>query len=142
MKLHTLYYVRVSALDFSGNESTRSPEISCMTIPPTDTTEPSVSVEQPALPTEFGLSRNYPNPFNPVTEIKYQLPEPAKVVIRIYGLLGAKVRTLIDEEVEAGFHTIQWDATDEAGNQMPSGVYILTMMAGDLRSVQKISLIR
>jgi hypothetical protein len=125
--LGTCYY-RLECVDVDGKTDVFGP------IP--------VTIKQPALPTEFGLSQNYPNPFNSLTEIKYQLPKPTKVVIKIYGLLGQEICTLVNGEVEAGLHSIHWDGTDIRGNQMSSGAYILVMRADNFTSVQKMSLVR
>ncbi|HDQ00820.1 MAG TPA: hypothetical protein ENN22_16780, partial [bacterium] len=61
------------------------------------------------IPTRFALQQNFPNPFNPDTEIRYQLPETTPVKLEIYNLLGQKIRTLIDAQQPAGSHTIRWD---------------------------------
>ena len=80
--------------------------------------------EVPApLPTVFALSQNYPNPFNPTTQIKYDLPEQATVVLNIYNVLGQEVATLANAEQSAGFYTVTWDGKNNFGNQVSSGVY-------------------
>ena len=63
----------------------------------------------PILPTEYAVSRSYPNPFNPTTTIDYQIPEPSHVRLVIYNMLGQNVRTLLDQPVEAGYHKAVWD---------------------------------
>ena len=81
------------------------------------------------MPTEFVLHSNYPNPFNPTTRLKYELPERAQVRIEIYNMLGQKIRVLIDEEQSAGVKTLQWDVRDEFGRQVTTGVYFLKFAA-------------
>ena len=76
-----------------------------------------------SVPTVFQLEQNYPNPFNPTTNIRYQLPEAADVKIRVYNVLGALIRTLVDGNVPAGYHSIEWDAADDHGIRLASGLY-------------------
>jgi|GEM_PF-608934 len=75
------------------------------------------------LPTEFALSQNYPNPFNPTTKIKYNLPEQATVVLKIYNLLGQEVATLADAPQAAGYYEATWDGRNNFGTNVSSGVY-------------------
>ena len=81
------------------------------------------------LPKEFALSQNYPNPFNPTTNIKYALPVESRVTMEIYDLLGQRVRTLISGAQTAGYHVAEWDGTNDAGGNLPSGVYFLRLTA-------------
>lgn len=76
------------------------------------------------VPDKFGLSQNYPNPFNPGTVIEYQLPEPCKVTIKIFNLLGQEIRTLADGEKQAGYFTAHWDGKDNFGREVANGIYI------------------
>ncbi|MBN1479637.1 T9SS type A sorting domain-containing protein [candidate division KSB1 bacterium] len=75
-------------------------------------------------PTEFDLAQNYPNPFNPVTTISYTLPEPGHTTLSIYNMNGQLVRTLADEEQNTGAYSKTWDAADDAGAKVGSGVYL------------------
>jgi len=76
-----------------------------------------------SLPTQFAVNQNYPNPFNPTTEISFSLPASSKVEISIYNLLGQSVRTVIDEQMPAGNHTVTWDGRNSSGGTVASGVY-------------------
>lgn len=80
--------------------------------------------KQVALPSDFAISNNYPNPFNPSTQIKFELPENADVSINVYNIVGQRVATLVNGELQAGFH----QATFEADN-LASGVYIARLTA-------------
>jgi len=88
-----------------------------------------------ALPTDYALHASTPNPFSHSTEIRYELPEAAHVRLAVYNLLGQEVRRLVDGEVGAGFHT----ATFEAGD-LPSGVYLYRITAGDFTQTHRMVL--
>ena len=81
------------------------------------------------LPTEYRLEQNYPNPFNPVTTIQYQIPVSGQVKLFIYNLSGQKIRTLVNENKSAGIYHIQWDAKDNMGDAVASGVYVYRIKA-------------
>ncbi|MDP2207655.1 MAG: SBBP repeat-containing protein, partial [Bacteroidota bacterium] len=70
----------------------------------------------PDLPREFALEQNYPNPFNPATIIKYQLPALSKVAVKIYNIMGQELKTLVDEEQDAGYKTFEWNSINNFGN--------------------------
>ena len=94
------------------------------------TVNDAISVDGlPSIPTEFWLYQNHPNPFNPETQISYELPTISKVNLVIYSLLGRRVRTLIDDEVPTGFHAIIWNGLDDFGHRVPSGIYFLRIQA-------------
>jgi hypothetical protein len=88
-------------------------------------------------PSGFALGRNYPNPFNPATRIEYSLPEGAHVRLTVGTVLGEEVRTLVDEYQPAGTKSLTFDASD-----LPSGVYICRMQAGDFTASRKMMLMR
>lgn len=80
--------------------------------------------ENEVLPETFDLEANYPNPFNPSTTIRYQLPEHSNVTMYVYDLLGQRVATLVDGQQTAGFHTVEWHA-----GGFSSGIYFMTIHA-------------
>jgi hypothetical protein len=94
------------------------------------------------LPQAFALLQNYPNPFNPETEIRFALPQASHVVIKIFNLLGEEVRTLVDEQREAGYHSMRWDGKDKNGKLVASGVYLYQLQAGTFFKVKKMALLR
>jgi hypothetical protein len=94
------------------------------------------------LPEVFALHNNYPNPFNPVTNISYDIPEVAQVTLEIYNVTGQKVRTLAQGQHEPGRYRIQWNATNDYGNPLSSGMYIYRIRAGDFVSVKKLVLMK
>ncbi|MGE5811381.1 MAG: fibronectin type III domain-containing protein [Ignavibacteria bacterium] len=93
--------------------------------------------QERAMPTEYSISQNYPNPFNPTTKIKFALPQTALTKIIIYDLLGREVRTIINKELEAGYHEINIDA-----DNFPSGVYFYRIQSGNFINTKKMILMR
>jgi len=88
------------------------------------------------------LGKNYPNPFNPETDIFFSLPERTQVSLIIYNILGEKVKTLADGEMDAGTHSIHWNGRDEAGNSVASGVYFYRLKAEDFDQTMKMILMK
>jgi hypothetical protein len=91
----------------------------------------------PVLPRTYRLYQNYPNPFNPLTTIRYDLPEPARVRLVIYDLLGREVAVLVDREQEPGFKAATWNASHVA-----SGIYFYRLTAGDRQLTRKLIVLR
>jgi hypothetical protein len=81
------------------------------------------------LPETYRLTQNYPNPFNPTTEFQFSLPRESKVQILIYDILGRKVKTLVDNVIAPGNYKASWDARDDQGLQVASGVYLYRLVA-------------
>lgn len=79
--------------------------------------------ELAALPVGVALLPNYPNPFNPTTTIEFSLPMKSSARLTVYNVLGQQVRTLIDSELAAGTHMVEWDGTDSGGSHVASGIY-------------------
>ena len=82
------------------------------------------------LPQEYFLYQDSPNPFNPCTEIRYQLSEPEEVKVVIYDLLGQELRVLVSEKQPAGWCNVKWDGKDEAGRTVSSGVVLYRLEVG------------
>lgn len=76
------------------------------------------------------LSQNYPNPFNPSTVIEYSLAKDMLVRLDVFSVIGQKIRTLVNTHEVSGKHRVQWDGTDDAGNNIASGVYLYRLQAG------------
>ena len=94
------------------------------------------------LPEIYALSQNFPNPFNPVTEISYQLPTESGVKLGIYNILGQKVRTLVNYEQPAGQYTVRWDGKDSSGADVASGVYFYRIVASDFTATKRMVLLK
>lgn len=94
------------------------------------------------IPISYRLEQNYPNPFNPTTVINYSLPQAEYVTIKIYDMLGREVRTLINSEIEAGKHSVEWSGKNELGQTVSSGMYIYRIEAGNFVQVRKMLLLK
>lgn len=90
----------------------------------------------------FELAQNHPNPFNPVTSIKYSVAQAGHVELAIYDLSGRKIRTLVSESRVAGKHAVTWDGTDAAGNGVPSGMYFYRYISGGESVARKMTLVK
>ncbi|OGG55371.1 MAG: hypothetical protein A3F84_06175 [Candidatus Handelsmanbacteria bacterium RIFCSPLOWO2_12_FULL_64_10] len=94
------------------------------------------------VPEKFTLSQNYPNPFNPVSQINFGLPEDTRVRLVIYNLLGQQVRVLVDEQMEAGYHSVAWDGRAEGGRPVGSGVYFYRLEAPGFAETKRMVLVK
>jgi hypothetical protein len=90
-----------------------------------------------AVPVEFTLKQNFPNPFNPTTTIDYTLPASSRVLLKVYDVLGREIRTLVDERQIAGDHSVKLD-----GSNLASGVYFYRLQAGTYAETRKLLLLR
>lgn len=102
----------------------------------------SLNAKVREIPSEFALSQNYPNPFNPTTTIKFAIANDARVNLVVYDMLGQKVRTLIDNEQEAGYYSVRWDGTNDFGSKVSSGIYIYRLQAGNFVQTMKMNLMK
>jgi hypothetical protein len=94
------------------------------------------------IPKELTLEGNYPNPFNPTTTISFGLPESQSVKLIVYSINGQRVKTLVADHLSAGYHTIQWNGTNDFGNQMAAGVYIYELKAGSGHIIKKMVFVK
>lgn len=107
-----------------------------------DETGSPLSKEGGELPEGFSLSQNYPNPFNPDTRLDYTVPRSEHVTIEVFNINGQRVRTLVDETVPAGQHSVVWDATSDSGERVASGVYLYRIVAGEVTASKKMTLVK
>jgi hypothetical protein len=124
------YHYKITAVDFSGNES--------------DPASPGVTTgdEIPFVPNSFALYQNTPNPFNPVTTIRFDLPRSVDVKLCVYNVRGDLVSTIIDRRMSEGRKEIAWAATDDRGRALSSGIYFYRLAAGDFTRTMKMVLLR
>ncbi|QOJ27482.1 MAG: T9SS type A sorting domain-containing protein [Ignavibacteriales bacterium] len=98
----------------------------------------SSAEDMTGLPAEYILEQNYPNPFNPSTNIRFGLPEAGDVEVSIYNIMGEKVRGLVKEYKQAGYYTVSWNARNENGEMLPTGIYFTVMKSGSFTQTRKI----
>lgn len=98
----------------------------------------ATSVQEPIIPTESFLLRNYPNPFNPSTTIEYDLPEQADVSLIVYDIAGREVQTLVSATQSAASYDVSWNGSDQDGMQVAGGMYFARLQAGEQSSVVKL----
>ena len=102
----------------------------------------SVGGNSTELPTSYNLLQNYPNPFNPTTTIEYQLPQTGFVELTVYDITGREVSTLVSTIQNAGYYRVNWNAADNRGNKVASGVYMYRMTAGSFTQIKKMMLLK
>ncbi len=123
------YAYRVTALDFAGNESGGA--IRAVTAVPGDAPAPTLRLHQ-----------NVPNPFNPTTTLRFELPAARHARLAVYDAAGRRLRTLLDADLPAGPHEQRWDGRDESGRPLPSGGFFVRLDAGGESRVIRVSLLR
>jgi hypothetical protein len=133
---HELMYVYNEWINDVPNVQSLNPDFQGGTIT-LDSRTPTAT-----LPTEFALSQNVPNPFNPSTIVNYALPKDAQVNISVYNVLGQQVKTLVNDMQRAGMQSVTWDGTDNSGSSVASGVYFYKIRAGDFSDTKKMLLLK
>ena len=94
------------------------------------------------IPTSFAMHQNFPNPFNPTTIVRYDLPEDGLVNIIVYDMMGRIVRTLVNDYQSSVYKTVQWDATNDFGNPVSAGVYLYQIHADSYTQTMKMILLK
>jgi hypothetical protein len=92
------------------------------------------------LPERAYLAQNHPNPFNPITTIRFDLPEARHVNLEVFSLDGRRVATLVNEELRPGRLAVTWDGTDASGHPVASGMYIYRLSAGSFQASNRMVL--
>ncbi|HRI46487.1 MAG TPA: FlgD immunoglobulin-like domain containing protein [Ignavibacteriaceae bacterium] len=132
---NTTYFWRVRSVNNEGNYSAYS---NTGIFVPSGTT----SADNINLPISFEVAQNYPNPFNPSTTINFALPTKELVIVKVYDVLGKEVKTLINEEKEAGYHSINWNGDNQFGQKVSSGNYMVRIVSGAKVKTIKMTLMK
>ncbi len=113
-------------------------------VTPTGTDGPFLSTGENygITPAAFSLYGNYPNPFNPVTTIRYSLSSRADVTVSVYNIMGQKISDLVNNHYNAGFHQASWDGKNNVEKTMPSGIYFYTISANNKSLTGKMLLMK
>tara|TARA_B100002052_G_scaffold134362_1_gene123424 strand:- start:129 stop:1001 length:873 start_codon:yes stop_codon:yes gene_type:complete len=101
-----------------------------------------LSTQSEGVPSEFVLHANYPNPFNPTTQIRFDLPIMGDVKLVIYNMLGQKVREYAMNNISAGYHSVTWDATNDLGDPVSAGVYLYQLQTDETVQTNKMILLK
>jgi len=101
-----------------------------------------VSIIDETFPITYNLYNAYPNPFNPVTTLQYDLPEDAMVNITIYDMMGRVVSNLVSSQQRAGYKSIQWNATNDKNRPVSAGLYLYTIQTGEFKQTKKMVLLK
>ena len=107
----------------------------------TVTEQLSSSIDNP-VPQQFAVYQNYPNPFNPITKLVYDIPEETSVSVNIYNMMGKVVKTLVNQSENRGRKVIEWDATDNNGNKVSSGMYFYSIQTPEFSQTKKMLLLK
>ena len=94
------------------------------------------------IPNNFSLSKNYPNPFNPITNLDFSIPKRSNITLRVFNMMGQEVITLINEKRSYGNYSISWDGLDEKGVNVASGVYFAELRTRNERRITKMLLLK
>jgi hypothetical protein len=104
--------------------------------------ENALNSQSVVLPTEVELYQNYPNPFNPSTMIEFYLPEQQYVTLDIYNILGQRVVSLVDRDMDAGFQSASWSGRDNSGSEVASGIYFYLLKTDDRKISKRMMMLK
>ena len=100
------------------------------------------SVALELIPMQYALYQNFPNPFNPVTEIQFDVPDVGVLDLVVYNLMGQQVRRLVNGEIQAGYHRVVWDGLNDRGEPVSTGVYIYSLTSPSFHNTKKMVLLK
>ena len=94
------------------------------------------------IPQKYRLAQNFPNPFNPTTTIKFELPSDSHINLSIYDIQGNLIKTLVNEKKDAGYHSVIWNGKDQQNKDVSSGVYFYRIESKDFTDTKKCLLVK
>jgi len=133
LEFDTEYYYRVSSLSSQWSEYSETISVILENLDISNGNN---------MPISYKIHQNHPNPFNPVTTIRYDLPEDGLVNITIYDMMGRQINTLVSGQQIAGYNIVQWNATNTFGESVSAGLYLYTIHAGDFKQTRKMVLLK
>jgi len=133
LEFNTLYFYRVSSYSTDWSEYS---ETIALVLENLDISNGN------NMPLSYKIHQNHPNPFNPVTTIRYDLPEDGLVNITIYDMMGRQISTLVSGQQTAGYNIVQWNATNTLGEAVSAGLYLYTIHAGEFTQTKKMVLLK
>jgi hypothetical protein len=125
-----------------GSPAPGNPDL--VTLPGDSTSKPSVTSVTDIFgnPAAYELHSNYPNPFNPETNIQFTLPQSSNVKIDVYSVSGEFITSLVDNEFSIGTHSVQWNGKDNFGSNVSSGIYLYRMIANNFSETRSMLLLK
>ena len=125
------YFYRIASVDYNGNSSNYTEIVSIN----------ELGVDQNITPTVFKIYQNHPNPFNPSTNISYQLAKNSRVKITIHNTVGKLVKILVDDFQSSGLRTIKWNGKNSNNDNVSSGIYFYSIQSGEFQATKKMILL-
>lgn len=132
-------FIRIPAIPYQGS----APEVGAV-----EFAQPLLLGQNSVLPIHFRLLPNYPNPFNPETNIEFRIPQIrgeadfGLVNLTVFDLQGGEVKTLMRRKLTPGVYQVHWDGTNEGGQKVASGIYLYRLQAGTFFQARKMLLVR
>ena len=123
-----LYVLRLELVDLAGNRAFWERRVDLAELLP--------------VPSQYVLHQNFPNPFNPFTTIRFEIPAAMDVRLTVYNALGQAVRNLLTEHLAPGRYAVRWDASDDAGRPVGAGTYLYRLEAPGMASTRKMMLLK
>ncbi|NOS86301.1 MAG: T9SS type A sorting domain-containing protein, partial [Ignavibacteria bacterium] len=132
---NTKYYWRARASSFMGTGAWS--EVWVFNTGSGSSAQTGITQIGSEIPVEYKLYNNYPNPFNPVTSLRFDLPSDNFVKLAVYDILGREIKILVNSELKSGFHTVDFEASD-----LPSGIYFYTISTTGFTDTKKMILLK
>ena len=137
LEFNTQYFYRISSFYGEGLALTQSEYSETISV-----ILENLDISHDNMPISYKVHQNHPNPFNPVTTIRYDLPEDGLVNITIYDMMGRQISTLVSGQQTAGYNKVQWNATNAFGEAVSAGLYLYTIHAGEFTQTRKMVLLK
>lgn len=136
-----IYTITYKAIDVSGNEAVA---VTSVSVPHDqgDLKKHSILADESSSSESYARFQNHPNPFNPETSISYTIPEASHVTLEIYNISGERIATLINEQSDSGYHSVNWDSKDDLGRSVAGGIYFCKIQVGSYHKTIRMLLLK